>query len=48
VRQGQDPMAVIRDPNHPMIDTKLSESIRGPEVVGRPIGLAAATTASAA
>ena len=37
VQQGQDPMGVVRDPNHGIIDTKLSESIRGPEVAGRPV-----------
>lgn len=37
VQQGQDPMGVMRDPNHGIIDTKLSESIRGPEVAGRPV-----------
>jgi len=28
VKQGQDPMCVIRDPNHPMIDTNIDESTR--------------------
>jgi hypothetical protein len=28
VRQNLDPMNVIRDPDHPIIDTKLDESIR--------------------
>lgn len=28
VRQNLDPMNVIRDPDHPIIDTKLEESVR--------------------
>jgi len=31
VRKGLDPMGVIRDPEHAMIDTKLTESLSGPE-----------------
>jgi 5,5'-dehydrodivanillate O-demethylase len=31
VKQGLDPLGVIRDPNHAMIDSKLAESLRGPE-----------------
>jgi 5,5'-dehydrodivanillate O-demethylase len=31
VMQGLDPLGVIRDPNHAMIDSKLAESLRGPE-----------------
>ena len=27
VQRGEDPMAVVRDPNHAMIDTHLTESI---------------------
>lgn len=31
VRRGLDPLGVLRDPNHAMIDSKLAESLRGPE-----------------
>ncbi len=31
VRKGLDPMGVVRDPEHAMIDTKLTESLNGPE-----------------
>jgi hypothetical protein len=31
VKAGLDPMGVMRDPNHTMIDSKLAESLRGPE-----------------
>ncbi|HEX9880214.1 MAG TPA: hypothetical protein VGB25_08480, partial [Candidatus Binatia bacterium] len=34
VQKGQDPKGVIRDPAHEMIDTKLAESLRGPETRG--------------
>ena len=37
VQQGQDPMGVMRDPNHEMIDTKLSESLKSPETGERPV-----------
>jgi len=37
VQQGQDPMGVMRDPNHEMIDTKLSESLKSPETGARPV-----------
>lgn len=30
VLRGEDPMAVVRDPGHAMIDTKLEDSLRGP------------------
>jgi len=42
VRRGEDPYGLIRDPNHPMIDTNLTESIRQ-ERAGRPYGSATAT-----
>jgi 5,5'-dehydrodivanillate O-demethylase len=39
VQQGLDPMGVVRDPNHPMIDTNIDESTK---VEGdRPVGIAA-------
>jgi 5,5'-dehydrodivanillate O-demethylase oxygenase subunit len=39
VQQGLDPMGVVRDPNHPMIDTNIDESTK---VEGsRPIGIGA-------
>jgi len=41
VQQGKDPMGVVRDPNHPMIDTNIDESTRV-EVGDRPVGIAAA------
>lgn len=34
VQRGQDPKGVIRDPAHEMIDTKLADSLRGPETRG--------------
>ncbi len=37
VQQGQDPLGVMRDPNHAMIDTKLSESLQSPEAGNRPV-----------
>jgi 5,5'-dehydrodivanillate O-demethylase len=37
VQEGQDPMGVMRDPKHEMIDTKLTESLRGSETRGRPM-----------
>ena len=42
VQQGLDPYGLIRDPNYPMIDTNLDESIRQ-ERVGRPYGTVTAT-----
>jgi 5,5'-dehydrodivanillate O-demethylase len=39
VQHGLDPMAVIRDPAHPMIDTNIDESTKV-EGGGRPVGLA--------
>jgi 5,5'-dehydrodivanillate O-demethylase oxygenase subunit len=39
VQQGLDPMGVVRDPNHPMIDTNIDESTK---VEGsRPVGIGA-------
>ena len=40
VQEGQDPMGVVRDPNHPMIDTNIDESTKV-EGAGRPVGLTA-------
>jgi 5,5'-dehydrodivanillate O-demethylase oxygenase subunit len=40
VQQGLDPMGVIRDPDHPMIDTNIDESTKV-EGVDRPVGIAA-------
>ena len=31
VQKGMDPLGVMRDPDHAMIDTKLAESLNGPE-----------------
>lgn len=31
MKQGLDPLGVMRDPNHAMIDSELAESLRGPE-----------------
>jgi hypothetical protein len=31
VEKGLDPLGILRDPNHPTIDTKLAESLNGPE-----------------
>lgn len=42
VQEGKDPMCVIRDPNHPMVDTNIDESTKV-EGVGRPVGLTAAS-----
>jgi 5,5'-dehydrodivanillate O-demethylase len=40
VQQGLDPMGVIRDPRHPMIDTNIDESTVV-ETGGRPVGIGA-------
>jgi 5,5'-dehydrodivanillate O-demethylase len=40
VKDGLDPMCVIRDPNHPMIDTNIDESVKV-EVSDRPVGVGA-------
>jgi 5,5'-dehydrodivanillate O-demethylase len=37
VKEGKDPMGVMRDPNHEMIDTKLAKSLNSTETRGRPI-----------
>ena len=34
VQQGLDPINVFRDPNSPIIDTKLEESVRGGKAGG--------------
>jgi hypothetical protein len=31
VQKGLDPLGVVRNPDHPTIDTKLAESLNGPE-----------------
>jgi 5,5'-dehydrodivanillate O-demethylase len=31
LQKGLDPLGVVRDPDHPAIDTKLAESLHGPE-----------------
>jgi 5,5'-dehydrodivanillate O-demethylase len=40
VQEGLDPMGVVRDPNHPMIDTNIDESTKV-EGVDRPVGIGA-------
>ena len=40
VQQGRDPMGVVRDPDHMMIDTNIYESTKV-EVSDRPMGIAA-------
>jgi 5,5'-dehydrodivanillate O-demethylase len=40
VQQGLDPMGVVRDASHPMVDTNIEESSKVEE--NRPIGIAAA------
>jgi len=37
VQRGEDPMGVMRDPDHAMIDTRLSESLKSPEAGDRPV-----------
>jgi 5,5'-dehydrodivanillate O-demethylase len=44
VQRGLDPMGVIRDPNHPMLDTNIDESTKV-EGGDRPVGVGAATPA---
>lgn len=39
VERGEDPMGVVRDPNHPMIDTNIDESTKVENA--RPIGVGA-------
>jgi 5,5'-dehydrodivanillate O-demethylase oxygenase subunit len=41
VQQGLDPMGVVRDPNHPMIDTNIDESTKV-EGGDRPVGIGSA------
>jgi 5,5'-dehydrodivanillate O-demethylase len=41
VQQGLDPINVIRDENHPVVDTNIDESIKV-EGGGRPVGIASA------
>jgi 5,5'-dehydrodivanillate O-demethylase len=43
VQQGLDPMGVVRDPDHLMIDTNIDESTKV-EVGDRPVGIVAPTT----
>jgi 5,5'-dehydrodivanillate O-demethylase len=40
VQRGLDPMGVVRDPNHPMLDTNIDESTKV-EGGGRPVGIGA-------
>jgi 5,5'-dehydrodivanillate O-demethylase len=40
VKDGLDPMCVFRDPNHPMVDTNIDESVKV-EVSDRPVGVGA-------
>ncbi len=46
VRQGLDPMGVIRDPNHPMIDTNLMGEAQGVRGDRHPVGIAVQTVSS--
>ena len=48
VQQGLDPLAVVRDPNHTMIDTKLGVSLHGVDAAGALAALEAARLAGAA
>jgi 5,5'-dehydrodivanillate O-demethylase len=43
VERGEDPMGVIRDPNHPMVDTNLEQSL----AMHYPTGIVATTKAAA-
>jgi 5,5'-dehydrodivanillate O-demethylase len=45
VQRGLDPMGVIRDPNHPMLDTNIDESTKVESGGGRPVGVGAPTPA---
>jgi hypothetical protein len=40
VQQGLDPMGVIRDPNHDMIDTNLYGEAQGVRDDHHPVGIA--------
>jgi 5,5'-dehydrodivanillate O-demethylase len=44
VQHGLDPMGVIRDPNHPMLDTNIDESTKV-EGGDRPVGVGAPSAA---
>jgi 5,5'-dehydrodivanillate O-demethylase len=44
VQQGLDPMGVVRDPDHPMIDTNIDESTKV-EGGDRPVGIGAPVAA---
>ena len=44
VERGEDPMGVIRDPNHPMVDTNLEQSI----TMHYPTGIVADTVGASA
>ena len=46
VQAGLDPMGVIRDPNHPMLDTNIDESTKV-EAGDRPVGIGAPVGTSA-
>jgi 5,5'-dehydrodivanillate O-demethylase len=46
VEQGLDPLNVIRDENHPVVDTNIDESLKV-EGGGRPVGIAAAVASYA-
>ncbi len=43
VQRGEDPWGVIRDPDHPMIDTNLMGGAQGVRAAGPPNGVATAT-----
>lgn len=43
VQQGQDPLALVRDPDHEMIDTNLLGEAQGVSGDSRPIGIVAET-----
>src|SRR5205823_6217839 len=43
VRQGVDPLGIVRDPNHPMIDTHLSGEAQGFRGDVHPAGVAVET-----
>ena len=46
VARGEDPMGVLRDPNHPIIDTKIDEDIWSPERAAQRYGRDQAEPAS--
>jgi 5,5'-dehydrodivanillate O-demethylase len=47
VEQGEDPMGVIRDPDHAMIDTNLMGEAQGLYTARHPAGIAAQTVQAA-